>query len=49
MEAWMMGTIIVGGVLLIIVALIIRYMIRQKKAGKSAQCGCGCENCHGCH
>lgn len=42
-----MGTFIVGLVLLIIVALIIRSMIRTKKSGRSLQCGCDCKNCGG--
>ena len=45
------GTIALCIVLIAIVALIIRYLIRQKKQGKSS-CGCGCAHCamHGsCH
>ena len=46
MEANDMGTIIV----LIIVALIIRSMVKDKKAGKSLQCGGDCSKCGGhCH
>jgi len=41
-----MGTIIVGAALVVIVALIIRKMIKDKKAGKSS-CGCNCGECHG--
>lgn len=37
-----MGTIVVLVVLILIVALIIRSMIRDKKNGKSIQCGCDC-------
>jgi hypothetical protein len=45
-----MGTFIVGAALLTIVALIIRSMARDKKSGKSVQCGCDCKNCSGhCH
>ena len=45
-----MGTFIAGIVLLIVVALAIRSMIRDKKAGKSLQCGGDCKNCGGhCH
>lgn len=40
-----MGTLITGGVLAVIVALIICSMIRSKKAGKSLQCGCDCKHC----
>lgn len=38
------GTIIVCAVLIVIVALIVANMIRNKKKGKSS-CGCGCSNC----
>ena len=45
-----MGTIIVLIVLAIIVALIIRSMVKDKKAGKSLQCGGDCSKCGGlCH
>lgn len=45
-----MGTFIAGIVLFIVVALAIRSMIRDKKAGKSLQCGGNCKNCSGhCH
>ena len=50
MEANDMGTIIVLIVLAIIVALIIRSMVNDKKAGKSLQCGGDCSKCGGhCH
>lgn len=42
-----MGTFIVGTILVIIVGLIIRNMIKAKKAGKSIQCGCDCNHCGG--
>lgn len=46
-----MGTFIVGGILLIIVVLVIASMIRDKKNGKSIQCGNDCKHCGGgcCH
>lgn len=44
-----MGTIVVGAVLIIIVALIIRSMIKDKRNGKSLQCGGDCSKCKGCH
>lgn len=45
-----MGTVVVGSILLGIVGLIIRHMSKQKKQGKSIQCGLDCKNCHGgCH
>lgn len=44
-----MGTIVVGAVLIIIVALIICSMIKDKRNGKSLQCGGDCSRCKGCH
>lgn len=46
-----MGTFIVGGILLAIVALVIRSMVKTKKAGKSLSCGGDCSHCggHCCH
>ena len=45
-----MGTAVVGGMLALIVAVIIRKMIRDKKNGKSIQCGGDCKHCGGgCH
>lgn len=45
-----MGTWIVLAVLVLIVALIIRGMIRDKKNGKSVLCGGDCKSCGGyCH
>lgn len=46
-----LATILICAILILIVFLIIRYLLRQKKAGKSS-CGCGCASCamHGqCH
>ena len=45
------GTIVIGLILLVVVGLIVRSLIRQKKQGKSS-CGCNCAHCtmHGnCH
>jgi hypothetical protein len=39
-----MGTVIVLLILAAIVALIIRSMVRDKKAGKSIQCGGDCKH-----
>lgn len=39
-----MGTALVLGVLVVIVALIITKMVRDKKNGKTS-CGCGCSDC----
>lgn len=45
-----MGTIVIGAVLAGIIALVIRSMVRDKKNGKSLQCGGNCKNCGGhCH
>ena len=46
-----LGTILFSLVLLVIVSLIVVYLLRQKKAGKSS-CGANCAHCamHGqCH
>ena len=43
------GTLAVGAVLLVLLAFIVRHVIKEKKRG----CGCGCgscamrESCHG--
>lgn len=42
-----MSTAIIAGVLVLVVALIIRGMIKDKKAGKG--CGGNCSHCSGCH
>lgn len=42
-----MGTVIVGAVVVAVVALIIRSMVKDKKAGKSLQCGVNCKHCDG--
>lgn len=44
-----MGTIIVGLILAAVIALAVRSMIKDKKNGKSLQCGGDCSHCHGCH
>ncbi|WP_349672017.1 FeoB-associated Cys-rich membrane protein [Lacrimispora sp.] len=45
-----MGTFAVSAVVIGVVALIIRSMIRDKKNGKSIQCGGQCKDCGGhCH
>ena len=45
-----MGTLIVGGIVLLVVALAVGSMIRDKKKGKSIQCGSDCKHCGGhCH
>ena len=40
-----MGTAIVGVILLGIVGLAVRSMVRDKKNGKSIQCGGDCKRC----
>lgn len=42
-----MGTAVVLVVLLGIIALVIKSMIRDKKNGKSLQCGGDCRSCGG--
>ncbi|MCI8667919.1 MAG: FeoB-associated Cys-rich membrane protein [Lachnospiraceae bacterium] len=42
-----MGTLIIGLILAGIISLIITAMIKDKKAGKSLQCGCDCKHCSG--
>lgn len=45
-----MGTLAVSAVVIGVVAMIIRSMIRDKKNGKSIQCGGQCKDCGGhCH
>ena len=47
MLAWFIangGTIVIGIVLLSIIFFVIRYMIKEKKAGKGG-CGSGCSGC----
>ena len=45
-----MATFIVGAVVLAVVGLIIRSMVKDKKNGKSLQCGCDCKHCNRhCH
>ncbi len=42
-----MGTFVVLLVLLLAVAWAVRSIVKDKKSGKSVQCGCGCEHCGG--
>ena len=42
-----MGTVIVGVVVAGVVGLIVRSMVKDKKAGKSLQCGGDCKHCVG--
>lgn len=45
-----MGTFVVGMIVLGIVISIISVMVKNKKAGKSIQCGCDCNQCkRNCH
>lgn len=43
-----MGTLIVGIILAVAVALIVRKMMRDRKNGKSIQCGGDCGHCGHC-
>ncbi|WP_122642052.1 FeoB-associated Cys-rich membrane protein [Luxibacter massiliensis] len=42
-----MGTFLVGAIVLCVVVLVVRSMIRDKKNGKSIQCGGDCKHCGG--
>lgn len=45
-----MGTIVVLAILIVVVGLAVRSMYKDKKAGKSLQCGGECSHCGGyCH
>lgn len=44
-----MGTAIVLVIVIGVVGLAIRSMVKDKKAGKSLQCGGNCKHCSGCH
>lgn len=44
-----MATIMVGIILMAVVGIVIASMIRNKKKGKSLQCGGDCSKCGGCH
>ncbi len=44
-----MGTVIVLALVAGAVVLAVRSIIRDKKAGKSLQCGKDCSRCRGCH
>ena len=45
-----MGTVVVGIIVAGVVTLAVRSMVRDKKNGKSIQCGGDCKNCGGhCH
>lgn len=44
-----MATIMVGIILIAVVGIVIASMIRNKKKGKSLQCGGDCSKCGGCH
>ncbi|MBQ6815375.1 MAG: FeoB-associated Cys-rich membrane protein [Lachnospiraceae bacterium] len=43
-----MGTYIVMAGLAVVVGLIIYSMIKDKKSGKSSQCGGNCQSCGHC-
>lgn len=49
MEVMSMGTVIILAIVVAAAALAIRSMIKDKKAGKSIQCGGDCSRCGGCH
>jgi hypothetical protein len=43
-----MGTIVVLVILIVVVGLAVRSLYKDKKAGKSIQCGTDCKTCGGC-
>lgn len=43
-----MATVIVTAVLVIMAGMAVRKMIKDKKNGKSVQCGGDCSRCSGC-
>lgn len=43
-----MGTLVVGTLLAGVVVFIVKKMIKDKKNGKSLQCGGNCKRCSGC-
>lgn len=43
-----MGTVVVLLILIAAIGVVIRSMIKDKKAGKSLQCGQDCKSCNGC-
>ena len=45
-----MGTVVVTAALVLVIGLAVRSMIKDKKNGKSLQCGGDCKHCGGhCH
>ncbi len=44
-----MGNLIVGAAVLLVVGLAVRSMRRDRKNGKSVQCGGNCSHCGHCH
>ncbi len=44
-----MGTVFVGALVLGAIVLAVRSMVRDKKNGKSIQCGGDCSHCGHCH
>ncbi|MCI8966202.1 MAG: FeoB-associated Cys-rich membrane protein [Lachnospiraceae bacterium] len=44
-----MGTVITLAILLVVVCLAVRSMVRDRRNGRSLQCGGDCSKCRGCH
>ena len=45
-----MGTVVVAAALVLVIGLAVLSMIKDKKNGKSLQCGGDCKHCGGhCH
>lgn len=40
-----LANILISAGLLAIVVLIVANLVKKRKSGKSASCGCGCESC----
>ncbi|MBC8609544.1 FeoB-associated Cys-rich membrane protein [Massiliimalia timonensis] len=39
------GTIVIGLVLLVVIILVIRKLVKDRKNGSACSCGCGCKDC----
>ena len=39
------GTIVIGLVLLVVILLVIRKLVKDRKNGSACSCGCGCKDC----
>lgn len=47
---FLMGTLVVGFIVLVMLTAAVMSMVKDKKSGKSIQCGGDCSHCGGhCH